>query len=144
MLPVTSSRCSLHDPVDSDFHRQARARGEEAATEGPRALAASLAEAREQLEAHLDAASTQRVIEVRDGICLLLAEYLKARLIKLVVHLDDLAVSIGHEGPEELPAQSYDVAAAVLAQVATRRAGRLATGQSLARRERSPTGVHAL
>lgn len=48
------------------------------------------------------------------------------------------------DGPGEPPAEAVDVAAAVLARVAVRRAGGLVTVRSLAHRERQPDPVRAL
>lgn len=132
-----------HDPVDSDFHRTVRARGAEQAADGPVVLAAAVRDARTRLAARLDAPTLRQVVTVRDGVTMTVEDYLRTRVVELVVHCDDLAASVGHD-PEALPAEAYPVAAAVLAEVAVRRAGGLATVRSLSRRERQPHGVAAL
>ncbi|MGH3443436.1 MAG: maleylpyruvate isomerase N-terminal domain-containing protein [Nitriliruptorales bacterium] len=133
-----------HDPVDSEFHRAVRARGAEAAADGPAAVAASLREARTRLAAGLDAATLERRVEVLDGLVLTVEEYLRTRILELVVHVDDLSVSVGLPGADGVPADAYDMVAAVLARVAARRHGGLATVRSLARRERHPDAIRAL
>lgn len=49
-------------------------------------------------------------------------QYLSSRIAELVLHLDDLSVSVGDEPPQGLEA-AFDIAAAVLVQVAVRRNG---------------------
>lgn len=132
------------DPIDSERHRRIRARGAETAADGPEALATELGDARLRLEGRLSPAVMTQPIQARDGIAVTVGEYLKTRVVELVVHLDDLALSVGHTEPEGLPAAAFDMTAAVLARVATRRAGGLVTVRSLARRERHPNPVRAL
>lgn len=132
------------DPVDSERHHRIRQRGVDTAADGPAALAAQLDEARRRLADRLHPAAMAHRIEVAGGVTLPLGAYLETRVVELVVHLDDLAASVGADDPGELPAAAVDVTAAVLAQVAARRAGGLATVRSLARRERQPGAVRAL
>lgn len=133
-----------HDPVHSDVHRSIRARSQEEAADGPSALAATLRETHQTLEARFDAEGMGRRLAVRDGVAMTLEAYLTTRLVELVIHLDDLAVSVGRTGPEGLPAEAYDVVAAVLARIATRQGGGLDTVRGLARAERHPDPVRAL
>ncbi len=133
-----------HHPVDSEFHAIVRARGAEAAAAGPEALAselrASIGHVAERL-AVIDVA--RRRVEVLSGVTLTVEEYLETRLVELVVHLDDLAVSLGRDGVD-LPQEALQVVAGVLGQVAAARAGGLATVRSLARAERHPDAVRAV
>ena len=133
-----------HDPVDSEFHRTVRARSAEAAAKGPAALAADVQRAREHLAQRLADTVMQKRIEVLQGVVLTVEEYLRTRLVELVVHLDDLAVSVGYDVTHDVPDEAYDEAAAVLMQVALRRHGGLPVVRSLARRERHPGAVRAL
>lgn len=133
-----------HDPVSSDFHGRVRQRGEQVASRGQEALVAELREARLVLTDRLAAVESGRHLAVLDGTVLPIEEYLETRLVELVVHLDDLAVSVAQDGPGDLPAAAFETVAAVLARVAVRRAGPLATIRSLARRERHPEAVRAL
>lgn len=71
------------------------------------------------------------------------AEYLTTRLVELVVHADDLAVSVGVDDP----APSEDACravAGVLAQTAALRDGGLDAVRALAPRERHPQPLRAL
>lgn len=133
-----------HDPVDSDFHRRVRERGEQEAAEGPAALAQRLRRTREELAERLPAIGADRTVTVLDDTVLTVEQYLETRLVELVVHLDDLAVSVGLEGPDDVPHGAYEVVAAVLVRIAARRVGPLAAVRSLARRERHADAVRAL
>ena len=132
-----------HDPVDSDLHRAIRERGQQVAAQGPAALARQLTAAQRELEGRFDAEGMDRLVTVREGVVLTLEGYLATRLVELVLHLDDLALSVDRE-PEAVPDGAYDVVAGVLARLAARRAGGLATVRSLARSERQPEAIRAL
>lgn len=133
-----------HDPVDSDFHQRVRERGEREAAEGQAALVARLGRTRKELAERLTSVEPGRTVAALDDAVLTVEQYLETRLVELVVHLDDLAVSVGLDGPDEIPDEAYELVAAVLARVAARRAGPLATVRSFARRERHPDAVRAL
>jgi uncharacterized protein (TIGR03083 family) len=132
------------DPVTGELHVRIRARSDDEAADGPEALVARVHDARTALGDALTAAEPGRLVAVRDDTVLPLTSYLETRLVELVVHLDDLAVSVDQPGPTDLLPEAYEVVAAVLARVAVRRAGPLETVRSLARRERAPTAVRAL
>lgn len=131
------------DPMDSDLHRGVRERAREEATSGHADLCARFATARRHLAETLPACDLLQPVSVLDGIVLPLEEYLRTRIVELVVHLDDLCVSVGTDPPDDLDA-AFDIAAAVLVQVAVRRSGPWATLRSLARRERHPSAIRAL
>lgn len=133
-----------HEPVDSDFHRAVRARSVDTAADGAASLAHKVAEARQRLAGRLNRATMDQRIEVLQGVVVTVEEYLRTRLVELVVHLDDLAVSVGAEVGQDLPQEAYEEAAAVLVQVAVRRQGGLEVVRGLARRERHPDAVRAL
>ena len=133
-----------HDPVTSDLHQAVRNRSEQEAAEGPDALVARLRRARLDLGGRLDAADGRASIAVLDDTVMSVGAYLETRLVELVVHLDDLAVSVGHDLSDRIAPEAYAVAASVLAQVVARRVGGLATVRSLASRERHPEAVRAL
>lgn len=133
-----------HDPVDSEFHQRVRQRGDHEAAEGQASLGARLGKARKELAQRLTPVEPERTLVVLEDAVLTVDQYLQTRLVELVVHLDDLAVSVGLDGPDDIPDEAYELAAAVLARVAARRAGPLATVRSFARRERHPDAVRAL
>lgn len=132
-----------HEPVDSDLHRGVRRRADEAAADGPAAVRATMSAARERLRHQLEAEPPGRRVQVHDGLAIRLDDYLRTRLVELVVHSDDLAVSVDTDSLA-ISAEAYAVVARVLAGLAAAREGGLATMRSLARRERRPEAVRAL
>lgn len=133
-----------HDPTASAFHTSVRERGEQEGSVGQAALVAQLRTSRLALSDRLAGLDASHRITVFDGVAMTVPDYLNTRLVELVVHLDDLAVSVGLDGPDDVPPEAYEIVASVLAQVAVHRAGPLATIRSLARRERHPDAVRAL
>lgn len=131
-----------HDPVTSDLHAAVRARSVQEAEGGPGELVHRMREARQQLVAVLDEDRLQRHVQVRDRLELSVADYLETRLTELVVHLDDLAVSVDREPPEVAP-EALRCVAAVLGRTAARRVGGWETIRSLSRAERHPAAVRA-
>jgi hypothetical protein len=131
------------DPIDSDLHRSVRERANDDAAAGHADLCARFARARQDLAVTLPSSDLQQQIAVLDGVVLPLEEYLRSRIVELVVHLDDLYLSIGSQPPDDL-GDAFDIAACVLAQVAVRRTGPWETLRSLARRERHPAALRAL
>ena len=103
----------------------------------------TLSEAAGRLAPRLAAADPTRRVEVLQGVTLPLEDYLRTRLVELVVHLDDLAVSVGRPGPD-VPEPALRQVASVLGAVAATRAGGLETVRSLARAERHPAPVRAI
>lgn len=132
-----------HDPHASAFHEQVRARATAEAAEGPAALVARLRDARLRVADRLATIEPEVRIAVLDEVVLAVGDYLDTRLVELVVHLDDLAVSVGQEVPDGVPREAYATVAAILARIAVERAGAVATIRSLARRERHPDAVRA-
>ncbi len=135
-----------HDPVDSAFHEQVRRRGEQEADAGPEALADRLESARSALTERFAVFPSDQLIAVLDGVVLSVGEYLDTRLVELVVHLDDVASSLG-EAAGDLASPSdaaYERVAGVLARLAARRFGGREVVRGLARRERHPEAIRAL
>lgn len=135
---------NTHDPIDSDFHRAVRARSLDAAAHGVASLAVEVGEVLQRLSRRLNDAVMDRRIEVLQGVVMTVEEYLRTRLVELVVHLDDLVVSVGGKSGPDLSQDAYEEVAAVLAQLAVRRHGGLEVVRGLARRERHPDAIRAL
>lgn len=131
-----------HDPVASDLHRGVRDRGLETAAGGPQELARSVRASADRLRVGLDDATLRRPISVLGGLALPLEQYLGTRLVELVVHIDDLAVSVG--AAPDLDEDACRSVAGILAQTAARRGGGLMAVRALARRERHPEPLRAL
>ncbi len=77
-----------------------------------------------------------RQVAVFGGLVMGLDEYLRTRLVELVVHLDDLEASVGHALPA-MPAEAVEEALGVLVAMAERRHGARLLIRALARSERA-------
>jgi hypothetical protein len=73
---------------------------------------------------------------------LTLDDFLLSRLVELVVHIDDLAVSVGVATPP-LPAEAVEPVLDLLIQLAERKHGAVAMLRALTRHERAPTTIAA-
>lgn len=121
--------------LDSDLHVAVRARGEEAAGDGPEALARAWSQAAERLATRLAAEAPDRRMRVFNNLVIRLDDYLATRLVELCIHTDDLAVSLG-VAPPALPAAATGLAVTTLFELARLRHGDTAVLRALARRER--------
>jgi hypothetical protein len=125
----------------SDPGNQAiRARGEEAAAGGPAALASDARATLQRLTSRLAGEGPGRHVRVAGGLVMTLDEYLRTRVVELVVHADDLAASVDVELVPPRPATTA-VAIDVLVGVARIRHGDIAVLRALARRERDTVGA---
>jgi len=112
-----------------------RTRGDEAAAGGPAALASDARAAFARLSSRLAGAGSKRRLQVAAGLVMTLDEYLRTRVVELVVHVDDLAASVGAEPAPPQPG-TCKVAIDALVDVARLRHGDIAVLRALARRER--------
>ncbi|SCG14890.1 Mycothiol maleylpyruvate isomerase N-terminal domain-containing protein [Micromonospora echinofusca] len=134
----------LGAPVDATVNVVIRRVGDGLAADGPAALVDRYAATLRELSRVLSAEPPARVVHVRHGPwSLTLDDYLVTRLMELVVHADDLAVSVGVPTPE-LPAEVVDPVLTLLARLAVRRHGQPAVLRALSRAERAPASVAAL
>jgi hypothetical protein len=127
--------------LDSDLHRTIRKRGDDMASEGFTRLYQRVSSVAERLRERLPSEALDRLVSVLDGVALSLDDYLATRIVELVVHSDDLAVSCGLATPE-FPAKALRLATDALVDTARQRHGDLALILALARRERD--AIHAL
>jgi uncharacterized protein (TIGR03083 family) len=121
--------------LDSDFNRAIRQRGIEAAPANPDDYVIEWAATAAGLIIRLEQEPADRLVQVYGGLVLTLDEYLATRLVELVVHADDLAVSLG-VAPPALPPAATGLVIATLVEVARIRHGDTAVVRALARRER--------
>lgn len=121
--------------LDSAFHQAIRGRGEDAAAEGHPALVESFDASLARLAARLAEERANRVVRAFMDKVLTLDDYLVTRLVELLVHTDDLAVSVGLPVPDFSLAASRPAIAA-LVDVAIIRHGDEAVLRALSRRER--------
>jgi uncharacterized protein (TIGR03083 family) len=115
---------------------QVRERGEVEAEAGPQELIDRYDAAVARLRPRLAALAVTHPVPMVGGNVLPLGECLVTRLVELLVHSDDLAVSIGVPSPEfdEAPA---DLVVSVLSRFARRRHGTAPVLRALARQERA-------
>jgi uncharacterized protein (TIGR03083 family) len=133
-------RARVDSPADLDhaFHRAVRDAGERVAQQGPEALGARFTAMVTHFRETLPGNAPDRLVPVvlGDGRPSRLDDYVATRVVELLVHSDDLAVSAGL--PEiSMPPTSAEVAIEALVWVPRVRHGDLAVLRALARRERS-------
>jgi hypothetical protein len=121
--------------LDSEFHRAIRQRGIETAPERPDDFSLVWAESAGNLITRLEQEPADRLVQVFGGVVLTLDEYLATRLVELVVHADDLAVSLD-VAPALLSPVITGLVITTLVEVARLRHGDSAVVRALCRRER--------
>jgi uncharacterized protein (TIGR03083 family) len=126
---------------NSELNVAIREAGEQSALAGPGGVADLTTAALERLRQRLPAEPRDRVIDFPwTPWNLTLDDFLAAKTLELVVHSDDLAVSVGLPTPE-MPGEAVDAAIRVLADVAGRRHGPFAVIRAFCRAERAPESV---
>jgi hypothetical protein len=127
--------------VKSEQQASIRRRGDEMAAAGATALCDRLDAARSELEGVLAEIPSSRKVKVYGDQIMNFDDYLLTRIVELLVHTDDLAVSVGFEQPA-LPGPALSLALPYLLEVTRARSGDLAVLRAFSRRERD--GVQAL
>ena len=121
--------------IDTPANQAIRARGADMAAGGPAEVARAASAAAGQLPARLAGEDPGRLLKVAGGLVMSLQEYLKTRVVELIIHGDDLAASVGVAfGPVSPGATA--MAISTLVEVARVRHGDLPVLRALARRER--------
>jgi hypothetical protein len=129
--------------VDSADNIGIRRRGEHAATLTTAAdLADDVDAALADLRKTVPAEPAERIIDLGDW-GLRIDDFLLTRVLELVVHLDDLAVSLDLPTPP-MPATATEATIQLLARLAAWRHGPLPVVRALARQERAPVSIAAL
>lgn len=116
-------------------HLQVRVRGEEVAGTDAASLRASYREARDRLGHFLHNSDPNRLVKVFRGLVMRLEDYLQTRIVEALVHLDDLALSLGVTPPDPPPV-AYDIAIDHLIRVARLTHADRGVLTALSRRER--------
>lgn len=130
----------LDDPVNVSV----RESGERLARGGPVALAGEVAAAGARLRAALPAEPADRIVRIPwTGRRLTLDDFLLTRLLEMVVHGDDLAVSAPVAAPG-FPDAAVAEVLALLTRLAAARHGSVAVLRALARPERADAPVAAI
>lgn len=121
-----------------------REAGQERAQAGPAEQARLTREAREALAGAFGSLAPSDVVAVPwiEGRAMTLEDLLSTRVLELLIHTDDLAVSVGVDTPLSSDA-AYGRVIAVLSGLSVRRFGPVAVLRALSRAERSPETVSA-
>jgi len=131
---------ALDADISSPVNAGIRQRGEEQAAGGHERLIAGLDRLSIRLRERLLREPDDRLLRVYGDLVLRLDDYLVTRIVELVVHADDLAVSVGIDLPT-LPTVALQLAISTLVDVARQRHGDLAVLRALSRRERDALGT---
>jgi Mycothiol maleylpyruvate isomerase N-terminal domain len=132
-------RVADEDDLDADLHVQVRRDGERIAERGWSSVVSSYAALVEVLAARL-ADPPDVIVPLGGSSPVLFAPYLASRVAELLVHADDLAVSVGLDvSPPSVNAVS--VALTFLVESARAMHGDVAVLRAFARRERTPPGI---
>ena len=121
--------------LDSELHQAIRRRAADEAQGGPGQVLTRWDEAIEELSGRLATEPPTRAVRVLDGRAMLVDDYLVTRLTELLIHADDLAVSVG-TGTPGFPDAAWQRVIDTLVEVAVRRHGPLAVVRAMTRTER--------
>jgi Mycothiol maleylpyruvate isomerase N-terminal domain len=130
---------AFHVDVDAEISVRIRQGGEAAAANGAKALAGEVESAIAQQRAALSAEPTDRVVSFV-ARPLLLNDFLLTRMMEIVVHSDDLALSADITTPPH-PPQVFEPVLDLLSRLAVVRHGQLAVLRTLSRAERAQTTI---
>lgn len=129
--------------LDHEFNVNIRKGGGQIAEVGPQGLAAQLDEAILELTEQLAIVPERPVrLPFWGPWALILEDMLLTRMMELIVHGDDLAVSLDVPTPE-FPARAVDAVVELLGKLAVRRHGATAVIRGLSRAERAPANITA-
>lgn len=123
---------TLLSEVSPDDHRAIRQRGADAAAVGRDELLRTLARHLATLGPGLRSRESGHLVAVTGGRVMRLDDYLVTRVVEQVVHLDDLARSVGQE-PWSLPPEASELTIAVGIDIARLQAGSQAVVRALYR-----------
>jgi len=131
--------------LDSPVNAGIRDTGEKRAEAGAGEVLRLTREARAYLAKEFGSLAPRDVIAMPwiEGRAMTLGDVLTTRVLELVIHSDDLAVSVGIETPLA-PDSAYARVIGLLAPLAVRRHGPLAVLRALSRAERAPGSIAAL
>jgi uncharacterized protein (TIGR03083 family) len=131
---------ALDDEVNVSMRRTAEADAQAAG--GAAGLVQRTRAAFEQLTVALPGENPDRVCYLSwTGWALTLSDFLLTRTLEIVIHVDDLAVSVGVE--PVMDAGAEEVVLVLLARLSARRHGTAAVLRALSRRERAPKTIAA-
>jgi hypothetical protein len=123
------------EAMDASAHAGVRERGEDMAGEGPDELVERRAAIEARLRSALESEPPERRLTVMHGLVMRLDDYALTRLVEIVVHADDLAVSLDVDRPR-FSTSALDLCIGELVAVARLRHGDFPVLLALTRRER--------
>jgi hypothetical protein len=130
--------------LDNDYNTGIRDGGEQAAEAGPAHVAAQTRAALTALDTALAAMDgTETSGNTRWPYAMTLDDFLRTRIMEIVVHGDDLAYSVAIDTPA-FDQDVFDTAAWMLARLAAKRHGQANLVRALARAERAPESISGL
>jgi hypothetical protein len=133
----------MNSPVDGADNVAILQRSEGAAPQSTAAdLVAEVDAALAELRTVVPAQHPDRAVDIGRW-ALTVDDFLLTRVLELVVHTDDLAVSLDLPAPEP-PAAAAEATVDLLGRLAVWRHGALPVVRALARRERAPASIAAL
>jgi uncharacterized protein (TIGR03083 family) len=130
---------AFHTDADSEINVRIRRGGEAVAADGPNALIGEVDSALARQRATVPAEPDDRVVSFL-GRPVLLNDFLLSRMMEIVVHSDDLALSAGIPTPP-LPPHVFEPVLDLLARLAVVRHGQTPVLRALSRAERAPTTI---
>lgn len=130
------------ESAPNPFHEVLRGMSEKAADHGPESTIERFRTLTGRLEGRLQDQHDDRALDMRPLVpaAVRLSDFLRTRVLELVVHADDLAASVALEPPTPTPAAA-DIALDVLLRTARSAHGDLAVVRALARKERAQPDV---
>jgi hypothetical protein len=134
----------VNAPLDAPVNVGVRDSGEAEAAGGAAALAKRLRDVIAGLDGQLANEQLDRPVFLPwAGWNLTLEDYLTSRLLEMVIHVDDLAVSVDVT-PPALPEAATDATLTLLTRLAARRHGVAPVLRALSRSERAPGSIAAI
>lgn len=132
----------IDDPADlwSPVNQGVRQRSRDDAAPGHAAVLERWRQATSTARQALDTLADDHLLAVAAGLVLTLDQYLRTRIVELVVHTDDLALSLGLEPPTPAP-EAAGAAVHTLLDVARLRHGELGILRAMSRRDRQGCDV---
>jgi hypothetical protein len=134
-IPAPTYFASLLQEMDDSENERIRKDGETTSAAGWEALIEEHRRLGDDLKRRLAKEPPERKVKVFAGKVMLLDNYLETRIVELLVHTDDLAVSVGVT-PPEIPESAADIAIGHLVEVGRSLHGNRAVLMALSRRER--------
>ena len=101
--PLLTSVTYFHAAIDSPIHEQIKQVSATEATAGPVELAARCAQIAATMRTRFAEEPIDRLVGALGGRMLSLDDFCRTRMIEVLLHLDDLAVSVGVPRPATSP-----------------------------------------